>query len=147
MPRPLVRWLQSTQQIASGNSIDAGSNATDALTEAKILDAHQATYNAGGDPFVLMIKPADSEIVAGFTAASGSNRTFNDDTRTLTATVDIMVNSFGTLKVFLNRHQLSTHAFLLDPSMWRSASCARSHALFSLRTATPTVISLSGNMA
>merc|ERR1711871_1232021 len=68
-----------------------------------------------------MIKPADSEIVAGFTAASGRNRTFNDETKTLTAVVDIMVNPYGTLKVVLNRHQLTTHAFLLDPTMWRSA--------------------------
>ena len=33
----------------SGNAIDAGSNATDPLTEAKLLDAHEAAYNAGGD--------------------------------------------------------------------------------------------------
>ena len=110
-----------TQQIASGNSIDAGSNATDPLTEAKILECHQAVYEAGGDPVcVLMVKPADATIVSGFTAASGRQRTFNDDTRTLTATVDILVNSFGTLNVQINRHQLSTHAFLLDPSMWRT---------------------------
>ena len=111
----------ATQLIASGTTVDAGSNATDALTEAKLLDAHQATYNAGGDPSILMIKPADSEIVAGFTATAGRNRTFNDETKTLTAVVDIMVNPYGTLKVVLNRHQLSTHAFLLDPTMWRSA--------------------------
>ena len=40
----------ATQMIASGNSIDAGSNATDALTEAKLLDTCEACYNAGGDP-------------------------------------------------------------------------------------------------
>ena len=28
--------------------------------------------------------------------------------------------SDGTLKVVLNRHQLTTHAFLLDPTMWRT---------------------------
>ena len=65
-----------TQQIASGNSIDAGSNATDALTEAKILECHQAVFEAGGDPTVLMVKPADATIVSGFTAASGRQRTF-----------------------------------------------------------------------
>ena len=64
----------ATQMIASGNQIDAGSNATDALTEAKLLDVHQAVYNAGGDPTLLMIKPADAEIVAGFTGSSGRTR-------------------------------------------------------------------------
>ena len=109
-----------TQQIASGNTKDAGSNSTDALTEAKILETHQAVYTAGGDPSLFMIKPADSTIVAGFTAASGRNRTFNDKTTQLTAVVDILVNPFGTLNVVLNRHQLTTHAFLLDPTMWRT---------------------------
>ena len=110
----------ATKMIASGNSIDAGANATDALTEAKLLDAHEACYNAGGDPSIFMIKPADSEIVAGFTGSSGRTRNFNDDTRTLTNVVDVLVNPYGTLKVVLNRHQLTTHAFLLDPTMWRT---------------------------
>ena len=39
-----------TQQIASGNTKDAGSNSTDPLTEAKILETHQVVYTAGGDP-------------------------------------------------------------------------------------------------
>ena len=110
----------ATQMIASGNLIDAGSNATDALTEAKLLDCHEAVYNAGGDPSMLMIKPSDSEIVAGFTGSSGRTRNFNDETRTLTNVVDVLVNPYGTVKVVLNRHQLTTHAFLLDPTMWRT---------------------------
>ena len=80
-------------KIASGNSIDAGSNATDPLTEAKILECHQAVFEAGGDPTVLMVKPSDATIVSNFTAASGRQRTFENDTRTLTATVDILVNN------------------------------------------------------
>lgn len=118
----VAREMDSASQlIASGNTIDAGSNATDALTEAKLLDAHQACYNAGGDPSIFMIKPADAEIVAGFTGSSGRTRNFNDSVTTLTNAVDVMVNPYGTLKVILNRHQMTTHAFLLDPSMWRSA--------------------------
>lgn len=110
----------ATQQIASGNTVDQGSNATDAMTEAKLLDVHQAVYNAGGDPTLLMIKPADAEIIASMTGSSGRQRTFNDDVTTLVNAVDIMVNPYGTLKVVLNRHQLTTHAFLLDPTMWRT---------------------------
>ena len=125
-----------TQQIASGNTKDAGSNSTDPLTESKILETHQAVYTAGGDPTQLMIKPADSTIVAGFTAASGRNRTFNDQTTQLTAVVDILVNPFGTLNVVLNRHQLTTHAFLLDPTMWRTLV---------LRPVTRTLLSKTGD--
>jgi hypothetical protein len=110
----------ATQMIAAGNSIDAGANATDPLTEAKLLDAHQAAYTAGGDPSILYIKPSDSEIVASFTGSSGRTRNFNDETKTLTNVVDVLVNPYGTLKVVLNRHQLTTHAFLIDPTMWRT---------------------------
>ena len=126
----------ASQLIASGNSIDAGSNATDPLTEAKLLDAHEAAYNAGAEPSILMIKPSDSEVVAGFTGASGRQRTFNDAVTTLTNAVNIMVNAYGTLKVTLNRHQMTTHAFLLDPTMWRSAV---------LRPTTRTLLSKTGD--
>lgn len=110
----------ATQMIASGNQIDAGSNAADALTEAKLLDCHEAVYTAGGDPSILYVKPADAEIVAGFTGSSGRTRNFNDETKTLTNVVDVLVNPYGTLRVVLSRHQLTTHAFLIDPSMWRT---------------------------
>lgn len=114
-----AREMDSADQlIAAGNTIAGG---TAALTEAMILDAHQAAYTAGGDPTLLMVKPADSEIIAGMTGASGRNRTFNDQNQTLTNAVNIMVNPYGTLKVVLNRIQMTTHAFLLDPTMWRSA--------------------------
>jgi hypothetical protein len=114
-----AREMDSADQlIAAGNTIAGG---TAALTEAMILDAHQAAYTAGGDPSLLMVKPSDSEIIAGMTGASGRNRTFNDANQTLTNAVNIMVNPYGTLKVVLNRIQMTTHAFLLDPTMWRSA--------------------------
>ena len=114
-----AREMDSADQlIHSGNTIAGGSAA---LTEAKILDAHEAAYTAGGDPTLLMLKPSDSEIVAGMTGASGRQRTFNDENQTLTNAVNIMVNPYGTLKVVLNRIQMTTHAFLLDPTMWRSA--------------------------
>ena len=106
-----------TQQITT--DVDAGSNATDPLTEAKILEVGQSCFNAGSDPTVLMIKPADSTIVAGFTSAAGRNREIGQS-KTLVNVVDLLVTPFGSYKVVLNRHQLSTHAFLIDPTMFRS---------------------------
>ena len=66
----------STQQIST--DVDAGSNATDALTEAKLLELGETVFNNGSDPSVFMIKPADAQIVSGFTGSSGRNRTIND---------------------------------------------------------------------
>ena len=117
-----AREMASADQlIDSTTTKDAGSNATDALTEAKLLELGQAVFEAGGDPSVFMIKPADAQIVAGFTGSSGRNRNFNDAQRTLTNVIDLYVSPYGEYKVVLNRHQMTTHAFLLDPTMWRSA--------------------------
>ena len=100
--------------------VDAGSNATDALTEAKLLDLGEDCYDNGSDVSVFMIKPADSTIVSNFTAASGRSREINDGNKTLVNAIDLYVSPFGEYRVILNRHQKTTHAFLLDPSMFRS---------------------------
>lgn len=107
----------ATQQIST--TVDAGSNATDALTEAKLLELGEDCFNNGSDPSVLMIKPADAQIVADFAASSGRNREFAQ-TRELVNVIDLYVSPYGEYKVVLNRHQLTTHAFLIDPSMFRA---------------------------
>mgnify|MGYP001351915453 CR=1 FL=1 len=106
----------ATQQIST---IEAGGSA--ALTETMLLNLGQDVFNNGSDPSVFMIKPADAQIVAGFTAASGRNRTFNDGTTNLVNVIDLYVSPYGEYKVVLNRHQLTTHAFLIDPAMFRSS--------------------------
>ena len=106
------------QQIST--DVDAGSNATDALTEAKLLELGEDCYNNGSDPSVFMIKPADSTIVAGFDATAGRNRTINDENTALVHAIDLYISPFGSYRIVLNRHQKSTHAFLIDPTMFRS---------------------------
>jgi hypothetical protein len=114
-----ARKMASADQQISG-STDAGASATDPLTEAKLLVAGQAAYTAGSEPSVLMVKPADSTIIAGFAAASGRNREFAQ-TKTLVNVIDLLVTPFGQYKVVLNRHQVSTIAWLLDPTMFKTA--------------------------
>ena len=106
------------QQIST--TVDAGSNATDALTEAKLLDLGETCFGNGSDPSVFMIKPADAQIVAGFTGASGRYRNFNDGNKTLVNVIDLYVSPYGEYKVVLNRHQVTTLGFLIDPAMFRS---------------------------
>lgn len=108
----------ASQQIST--TVDAGANATDAMTEAKLLELGEDCYGNGSDPTVFMIKPADAQIVSGFTGAAGRNRTINDGAKTLVNAIDLYVSPYGEYKVILNRHQLTTHAFLIDPSMFRS---------------------------
>lgn len=116
---PAAREMASADQLIDAATTEAGGTA--ALTEAKLLSLGEKCFNEGGDPSVFMIKPADAQIVAGFTGASGRYRNFNDAQKTLTNVIDLYVSPYGEYKVVLNRHQMTDHAFLLDPAMWRSA--------------------------
>ncbi|MDC0564290.1 DUF5309 domain-containing protein [Alphaproteobacteria bacterium] len=80
----------ATTQIST--TVDAGANATDAMTEAKLLELGEDCFNNGSDPSVFMIKPADAQIVSGFTGAAGRNRTINDGAKTLVNAIDLYVN-------------------------------------------------------
>lgn len=112
-----ARKMASASQMIS-TTVDAGSNATDALTEAKVLDLHQTCYTNGSDPSILMVKPADSSIIAGFATAANRQRDFGSD-KTLTNAIEVLVTPFGTLRCQINRNLLSTHAFMYDPSMFK----------------------------
>lgn len=105
-----------SQQITT--TVDAGANATDALTETKLLDLHEDCYSNGSEPSVLMIKPADALKVADFATASNRERDFGSS-KTLTNAIEVLVTPFGTVRVLINRNQLATHAFLIDPSMFK----------------------------
>lgn len=112
---------------------DAGSNAlinsavivnnstAAALTEAMVLSVNQKLYEAGGDASYIMIKPADSLIVASFAAASGRTRDFDTGTKIVNV-VDIYVSPFGTQKVVLNRFMKADAALLFDPANWKKAT-------------------------
>tara|TARA_B100000780_G_scaffold61148_2_gene39357 strand:+ start:6705 stop:7592 length:888 start_codon:yes stop_codon:yes gene_type:complete len=104
------------QQIST--SVDAGADATNPLTEAKILELGQTCYVNGSDPSVLMVKPADSTIIAGFASSSNRTRDLGSD-KTLVNTIDVLQTAFGSYKVVMSREQLSTHAFLINPSMFK----------------------------
>jgi len=112
-----ARKMASASQMIS-TTVDAGSNATDALTEAKVLELHQDCYENGSEPSILMVKPADSSIIAGFATAANRQRDFGSS-KELTNAIEVLVTPFGTLKVMINRNQLSTHAFMYDPSMFK----------------------------
>lgn len=115
-----AREMDSADQLIGAGNTTAGGTA--ALTEAMITTTGQNVYNNGGDATILMVKPADSLIISAFTGAAGRTREFNDGNKTLTNVVNLYVSPFGEYKVVLNRHQMTDHAFLLDPSMWRTAS-------------------------
>ncbi len=91
-----------------------------ALTEAMILGVNQKLYEAGGEASYIMVKPADSLIIAGFAAASGRTRDFDTGTKVVNV-VDLYVSPFGTQKVVLNRFMKADSALVFDPANWKKA--------------------------
>lgn len=87
------------------------------LTEANILSVCQKMYEAGSEGKYIMIKPADSLIMASFAAASGRTRDFANETK-LVNVVDLYVSPFGEQRVILNRFLKATEALVFDPAMW-----------------------------
>jgi hypothetical protein len=92
-------------------------DAAGALTEQDILDVNQDLYEAGSEAKYIMVKPADSLIVAGFAAASGRTRDFGASKGVVNA-VDLYVSPFGEQKVIINRFIKATEALVFDPAMW-----------------------------
>ena len=124
---------QMASAIAQISTVEAGGSA--ALTEAMLLSAGQTAYNNGSDVDTFMIKPADAQIVAGFSASSGRNREIAQG-KTLVNAIDLYVSPYGEYRVVLNRHLESSHALLIDPSMFKTCT---------LRPFTRTLLSKSGD--
>jgi hypothetical protein len=89
------------------------------LTEAAILEVNQKLFEAGSEATYIMVKPADSLIIAGFDKASGRNRTINDEKKTIVNAVDLYVSPFGEQKVIINRFLKATECLVFKPEMWR----------------------------
>ena len=113
----------TARQFASAlNQIDAGvanSAGTAALTEAMVLTLHSELYANGSDPEILMIKPNDALITAGFAAVADTrSRDFGTGKKVVNA-VDIYVSPFGELKIVINRFIASTFALMYAPDMFK----------------------------
>jgi hypothetical protein len=111
-----ARKMDSVYPQIHADTTTAGGTA--ALTETMVLGCLQDVYDAGGDADVLMIKPADSLIVADFAKASGRQRNF-DLSRKVVNAVDIYVSPFGEVRVVLNRFISATKALVFSPSNWK----------------------------
>lgn len=94
-----------------------------AIREDALMAVAQELYTAGGEPSVLMIKPADALIVPQWqrSSATGYARTTYSEVgnKSLVNVVDTYVSPFGELKVVMNRFQLTSEALVFDPSMWK----------------------------
>lgn len=82
----------------------SASAATDAAgTEAELVTAHQACYEAGGNPGYLVCSPGTSNIISDFAKASGRWRDIRNE-KTVVNVVDLYVSNFGELDVVIDRN-------------------------------------------
>lgn len=100
-----------------GNGATAGTPAG-ALDEASILSVNQKMFEAGAEGKYIMVKPADSLIIANFDKAAGRYREINDTNKTIVNVVDLYVSPFGEQKVVINRFLKASEALVFDPAMW-----------------------------
>jgi hypothetical protein len=114
-----IYQISATTTITTDSDTGTVGNQAGPLTEANVLTLHQTLYNQGSDPSILMVKPADSQLIAAFTGASGRYREVGADSQKLVNSVNIYVSPFGELKVVINRFVKTDHAIMYDPDMWR----------------------------
>lgn len=86
---------------------------TTADGEDQLLAAHQACYEAGGNPNTLVVSPASALIIADFAKASGRNRDI--EKKALYNVIDLYVSPFGELDVVLDRNIEADTIIGMDP--------------------------------
>lgn len=117
-----LNQIDAAATVITDSNTGTTGNQAGPLTEANVLELHQKLYNEGADPSILMVKPADSRIVAGFSGvANARSRVINDASTTLVNSIEVYISPFGQLKVMLNRFLKSDHALMYDPDNWRKA--------------------------
>lgn len=81
---------------------------TVAELEAVLLEAHLATYTAGGNPSYLMTNPANSQYISAFAYATGRQRDIRNERRLINV-IDLYASHYGELDVVLDRNQDSCY--------------------------------------
>lgn len=90
-----------------------------AFTEAMLKDVCQKVFSSGGDPDILMVGPAQKQVVSGFTG--NATRMDKSEDSKLVTSIDVYVSDFGEFKIIPNRFQRNRTAFLLQMDMWQIA--------------------------
>lgn len=112
-------------QIAAGTTLDvevAGAGVNTGLTEANVIAVHQLMYDEGSDASILMVKPSDTVVIAGWAALSERTRELGGDAKKITNAVTIYESPFGTVRVVKNRRMRVSDALMYDAKNWKLAT-------------------------
>lgn len=104
------------QAYSSSNWVAITDGTQRAFTESMLKDVAQKVFTSGGDPDILMVGPAQKQVVSGFTG--NATRMDKSEDQKLYTSVDVYVSDFSEFKVVPNRFQRNRTAFLLQMDMW-----------------------------
>lgn len=123
--RGLEGWIGTNNSLSTGVTAGVAPNPvtntapTDgtqrAFTETLLKDVLQKVYTAGGNPDVLMVGPAQTQVVSTFTG--NSTRFQGAEDSKLNASIKVYISDFGDLKVVPNRFQRNRTAFVLQSDL------------------------------
>lgn len=126
--RPFPGWIATNDVRGTGGS-DGSSTAaaTDAtagnmrpFTEVLLQTAMQACWTAGGNPDTLIMGGSNKIVFSGFTG--NSQRIDEGEDKKLTASLDIYVSDFGTVKAVPSRFCRSRDVLVIDTEYWAIAT-------------------------
>ena len=101
----------------TGTSAPTDASATASITEAMLREVIKDTYEAGGEPDMIMCKPAIKQAISDLSQSVSSLRTAADKVAPahVVAAVDVYVSDFGTFQIVPNLNQFRDQdLFVLD---------------------------------
>ena len=107
-----------------GTLAPVDATATASITEANMRTVIKKVYEAGGDPDVILCKPAIKQAISDLAQSVSSLRTDTkgDSPAHVIAAVDVYVSDFGTFKIVSDRNQFrEKDVFFIDFDYWSVA--------------------------
>jgi hypothetical protein len=92
---------------------------TTAYDEARLLTHMQIGYDAGQPFKYIMIATNLAKLVSGWATVAAARFRDAGQSKEIVMVVEVVVTPFGTAKVVLNRHAVSSTAFYFDKSFWK----------------------------
>lgn len=122
--RGLEGWVATNNSLGTSGVAPVPSSNTAptdgtqrAFTEAMLKAVAQQVFTAGGDPDLLMVGPAQKQVVSTFTGNATRMKDAKDGE--LQSAISVYTSDFGTFKIAPNRFQRNRTAFLLQTDMWK----------------------------
>ena len=111
-------WISTN--VKSNEPITPGTHVPRDLTFDLIGEALEDTWKEGANPTTMIVSPRTKRIIGKLTASQATKNMDADETR-LKERIDVIETDFGTLKIVVDRWMANGKAYIIDPSLWKTA--------------------------